>query len=154
MYSLRTYGNVLKRHLKSSCKYGWASVRPQQTAAIVAKESFINGSSSNYVEEMYASWLENPSSVHKVRTISEIIFKFYIIAHATLHVACAHVVYNTPISLYSLENPFIISSKLSTQYLNNITSKWRHLRTSFTIALVSLRVFFTLLLNATPTNVT
>ncbi|KXJ27697.1 2-oxoglutarate dehydrogenase-like, mitochondrial [Exaiptasia diaphana] len=65
MYSLRTCGNILKRHLKPSCKYGWTSIRPQQTAAIVAKESFINGSSSNYVEEMYASWLENPNSVHK-----------------------------------------------------------------------------------------
>ncbi|XP_030059146.1 2-oxoglutarate dehydrogenase-like, mitochondrial [Microcaecilia unicolor] len=28
-------------------------------------ESFLNGSSSNYVEEMYYAWLENPKSVHK-----------------------------------------------------------------------------------------
>lgn len=79
MYSLRTCGNIVKRHLRPSCQYGWKSIRPQQTAAIVAKESFINGSSSNYVEEMYASWLENPNSVHKVRVIGGVIFECYII---------------------------------------------------------------------------
>lgn len=30
-----------------------------------AKESFLNGSSSVYVEEMYKAWLQNPASVHK-----------------------------------------------------------------------------------------
>lgn len=35
-------------------------------AAPVAAEPFLSGSSSNYVEEMYQSWLEDPSSVHKV----------------------------------------------------------------------------------------
>ena len=34
--------------------------------ASVAAEPFLNGTSSNYVEEMYFSWLENPRSVHKV----------------------------------------------------------------------------------------
>uniref|UniRef100_A0A8B9KSQ2 2-oxoglutarate dehydrogenase complex component E1 n=1 Tax=Astyanax mexicanus TaxID=7994 RepID=A0A8B9KSQ2_ASTMX len=33
--------------------------------APVAAEPFLNGTSSNYVEEMYYSWLENPKSVHK-----------------------------------------------------------------------------------------
>ncbi|XP_062310807.1 oxoglutarate (alpha-ketoglutarate) dehydrogenase a (lipoamide) isoform X2 [Osmerus eperlanus] len=33
--------------------------------APVAAEPFLNGTSSNYVEEMYLSWLENPKSVHK-----------------------------------------------------------------------------------------
>ncbi|XP_062340486.1 2-oxoglutarate dehydrogenase complex component E1 isoform X2 [Osmerus eperlanus] len=33
--------------------------------APVAAEPFLNGTSSNYVEEMYFSWLENPRSVHK-----------------------------------------------------------------------------------------
>lgn len=33
----------------------------------VASEPFLNGTSSNYVEEMYYAWLENPKSVHKVR---------------------------------------------------------------------------------------
>lgn len=32
----------------------------------VASEPFLNGTSSNYVEEMYYAWLENPKSVHKV----------------------------------------------------------------------------------------
>lgn len=35
--------------------------------APVASEPFLNGTSSNYVEEMYYAWLENPKSVHKVR---------------------------------------------------------------------------------------
>lgn len=34
--------------------------------APVAAEPFLNGTSSNYVEEMYYAWLENPKSVHKV----------------------------------------------------------------------------------------
>uniref|UniRef100_A0A7N6FE69 2-oxoglutarate dehydrogenase complex component E1 n=1 Tax=Anabas testudineus TaxID=64144 RepID=A0A7N6FE69_ANATE len=38
-----------KRHLNSS----------------VAAEPFLNGTSSNYVEEMYYAWLENPRNVHK-----------------------------------------------------------------------------------------
>lgn len=33
----------------------------------VAAEPFLNGTSSNYVEEMYYAWLENPRNVHKVR---------------------------------------------------------------------------------------
>jgi len=35
--------------------------------APVASEPFLNGTSSNYVEEMYIAWLEDPKSVHKVR---------------------------------------------------------------------------------------
>uniref|UniRef100_A0A4W6F263 2-oxoglutarate dehydrogenase complex component E1 n=1 Tax=Lates calcarifer TaxID=8187 RepID=A0A4W6F263_LATCA len=31
----------------------------------VAAEPFLNGTSSNYVEEMYYAWLENPRNVHK-----------------------------------------------------------------------------------------
>ncbi|MGH0131136.1 UNVERIFIED_CONTAM: hypothetical protein FKN15_045102 [Acipenser sinensis] len=30
-------------------------------------EPFVTGSSSNYLEEMYYAWLENPKSVHKIR---------------------------------------------------------------------------------------
>ena len=37
--------------------------RPQST---VTAEPFLNGSSSSYVEAMYESWQQNPSSVHKV----------------------------------------------------------------------------------------
>lgn len=39
-------------------------------SAPVASEPFLNGTSSNYVEEMYYAWLENPKSVHKVRSRS------------------------------------------------------------------------------------
>ena len=31
-----------------------------------AAEPFLNGSSSTYVEEMYESWRQDPTSVHKV----------------------------------------------------------------------------------------
>uniref|UniRef100_A0A3Q2Q527 oxoglutarate dehydrogenase (succinyl-transferring) n=1 Tax=Fundulus heteroclitus TaxID=8078 RepID=A0A3Q2Q527_FUNHE len=33
--------------------------------ASVAAEPFLNGTSSNYVEEMYYAWLEDPKTVHK-----------------------------------------------------------------------------------------
>lgn len=32
----------------------------------VAKEPFLNGTTSNYIEDMYNAWLVDPSSVHKV----------------------------------------------------------------------------------------
>ena len=34
-----------------------------------AAEPFLNGSSSTYVEEMYESWKQDPSSVHRVSFI-------------------------------------------------------------------------------------
>lgn len=43
--------------------------RPRRTlssAPIASAESFLNGSSGVYIEEMYESWLNDPSSVHKV----------------------------------------------------------------------------------------
>lgn len=63
MYAARTWTRVLKRHLLGSAKYPLR--RWQQTAAMVAQEPFLNGSSSNYVEEMYLSWKEDPKSVHR-----------------------------------------------------------------------------------------
>ena len=42
------------------------SSNQQATAAAAKAEPFLNGSNSLYVEDMYESWLENPSSVHKV----------------------------------------------------------------------------------------
>ena len=38
-------------------------------ASPASAESFLNGTSSVYVEEMYNAWLENPKSVHKVRIV-------------------------------------------------------------------------------------
>jgi 2-oxoglutarate dehydrogenase E1 component len=35
----------------------------------VASESFLNGSSSQYVEDMYNAWLADPSSVHTVSVL-------------------------------------------------------------------------------------
>lgn len=39
---------------------------PRQYSSAVPAESFLNGSSSTYVEDMYNSWLADPSSVHAV----------------------------------------------------------------------------------------
>ena len=48
------------------------SVTAQSRTAVpsssLVAEPFLNGTSSSYVEEMYESWLENPTSVHKVST--------------------------------------------------------------------------------------
>lgn len=64
MYAARTWTKLLKRQLLCSGKFSFQ--RWQQTAALVAQEPFLNGSSSNYVEEMYLSWKEDPKSVHRV----------------------------------------------------------------------------------------
>lgn len=40
-------------------------------SASVAAEPFLNGTSSNYVEEMYYAWLEDPRNVHKVVRVYE-----------------------------------------------------------------------------------
>ncbi|KAF5397000.1 hypothetical protein PHET_09555 [Paragonimus heterotremus] len=32
---------------------------------LVSKEPFLNGTSSNYIEDIYEAWLKNPASVHK-----------------------------------------------------------------------------------------
>ena len=64
MYCLRTTGAVLRRHLSRPYKV----LRWQQTSAsLISQEPFLSGNSSNYVEDMYASWLQDPSSVHRVR---------------------------------------------------------------------------------------
>lgn len=64
MYATRTWTKFLKRHLLGSGTLSFQ--RWQKTAALVAQEPFLNGSSSNYVEEMYLSWKEDPKSVHRV----------------------------------------------------------------------------------------
>lgn len=68
MYRLGTIArNALKRHLLASFKHN--SWRLQSTAVAVTKEPFLSGSNSNYVEEMYASWLDDPKSVHRVSCV-------------------------------------------------------------------------------------
>ena len=37
-----------------------------------AAEPFLNGSSSSYIDEMYESWQQDPTSVHKVISCSQI----------------------------------------------------------------------------------
>ncbi|CAJ0587449.1 unnamed protein product, partial [Mesorhabditis spiculigera] len=40
------------------------STRPQSSAATLKHESFMNGSTSVYIEQMYAAWQQDPTSVH------------------------------------------------------------------------------------------
>lgn len=65
MYAARSWTQYLKRHLLG-CGGKVSFLRWNQTAALVAQEPFLNGSNSNYVEEMYLSWKEDPKSVHRV----------------------------------------------------------------------------------------
>lgn len=66
MYAARTWTKYLKRHLLGcGSKVSFQRYRWHQTAALVAQEPFLNGSSSNYVEDMYLSWKEDPKSVHR-----------------------------------------------------------------------------------------
>lgn len=57
-----------QRPITASSTGGTRTFQPIRCySAPVASEPFLNGTSSNYVEEMYYAWLENPKSVHKVR---------------------------------------------------------------------------------------
>lgn len=47
----------------------------QPSRQLNMSEPFLNGTSSNYVEEMYSAWLENPKSVHKVQYASTLTCK-------------------------------------------------------------------------------
>lgn len=71
MYAARTCARLLRERL---ARYGKPSLhkRWQQTAVLVAQEPFLNGSSGQYVEEMYLSWKEDPKSVHRVSNLSDL----------------------------------------------------------------------------------
>lgn len=58
----QTVRNVVRRYADSSPK----NLQAAAVAAAAKAEPFLSGTSSVYVEEMYESWLEDPSSVHKV----------------------------------------------------------------------------------------
>ncbi|XP_043911554.1 2-oxoglutarate dehydrogenase-like, mitochondrial [Protopterus annectens] len=45
----------------------WARCSWKRYTSSGSAEPFLSGSNSNYVEEMYFAWLENPNSVHKIR---------------------------------------------------------------------------------------
>ena len=62
--------HAFKWNFLASCKHN--CYRLQSTAVSVTKEPFLSGSNSNYVEEMYASWLDDPKSVHRVGERDEI----------------------------------------------------------------------------------
>lgn len=64
MYAARSWTRYLKGNLLG-CGGKVSFMRWNQTAALVAQEPFLSGSNSNYVEEMYLSWKEDPKSVHR-----------------------------------------------------------------------------------------
>lgn len=76
MHRLRTCATRLRPITASQTAQSLSQQRPavfnrtlqsiRRYTAPVAAEPFLNGTSSNYVEEMYYAWLENPKSVHKV----------------------------------------------------------------------------------------
>ncbi|TRY96862.1 hypothetical protein DNTS_015418 [Danionella cerebrum] len=75
MHRLRTCAARLRPLTSSQTAKNLSQQRPAATprtfqpvrcfTAPVAAEPFLNGTSSNYVEEMYYAWLEDPKSVHK-----------------------------------------------------------------------------------------
>uniref|UniRef100_A0A3P9H5J6 2-oxoglutarate dehydrogenase complex component E1 n=1 Tax=Oryzias latipes TaxID=8090 RepID=A0A3P9H5J6_ORYLA len=69
-------------------------------SAPVASEPFLNGTSSNYVEEMYYAWLEDPKSVHKSWDV------FFRNANAGAPPGAA---YQSPLSLSGLAVPQLSS---------------------------------------------
>jgi len=77
-------------------------------ATSVVAEPFLNGTSSTYVEEMYESWLENPSSVHKVVHI----FHFFLLCSL-------HIVANKGIYTVAFTN-----TGNATIFCEELTKKW------------------------------
>uniref|UniRef100_A0A4W5J804 2-oxoglutarate dehydrogenase complex component E1 n=1 Tax=Hucho hucho TaxID=62062 RepID=A0A4W5J804_9TELE len=75
MHRLRTCAARLRPLTVSQTSQNFSQQRPASVpktfhpvrcyTSPVAAEPFLNGTSSNYVEEMYYSWLEDPKSVHK-----------------------------------------------------------------------------------------
>ena len=64
-----TIRTLQSRHLASQThkqKNNRTSWNNRRYGTAVGAEPFINGTSSSYVEEMYESWKEDPTSVHKV----------------------------------------------------------------------------------------
>ena len=61
----RLHPTAQRQWLLQCVKRGIAGSSARRGTAL-AQEPFLNGESANYVEEMYAAWLENPKSVHRV----------------------------------------------------------------------------------------
>lgn len=70
MSHLKLFAATLRRHgfklLEKQDIARRAFLHGQRYVSSGTSEPFLSGSNSNYVEEMYYAWLENPESVHKV----------------------------------------------------------------------------------------
>lgn len=64
MLRLRT----LKSRSLSAClkQKPWQVFCQRNQATSVGSEPFLNGTSANYIEDMYKSWQKDPESVHAV----------------------------------------------------------------------------------------
>lgn len=89
MFHLRTCATKLRPLSASQTVKTFSQNRPAASrtfgqircyTAPVAAEPFLSGTSSNYVEEMYYAWLENPKSVHKVRLAGAGLCMFEVVA--------------------------------------------------------------------------
>ena len=74
MHRIRTLVNTILNGPRVSGRLSWYVY--SRNASGVAAEPFLNGSSSNYVEEMYDAWLDNPKSVHKVYYVLFVYLQF------------------------------------------------------------------------------
>lgn len=63
----------LSQPRKSAITEGSRTCQPSRQ--LNTSEPFLKGTSSNYVEEMYSAWLQNPKSVHKVQYASTLTCK-------------------------------------------------------------------------------
>lgn len=62
MLSLRALKTLRLQYITRKCLYTSALRYQNPTSS----EPFLNGTSSNYLEDIYEAWLRNPDSVHKV----------------------------------------------------------------------------------------
>lgn len=56
--------SIIKNFKRFSATAAEINAKRLVTATAAKAEPFLNGTSANYVEEMYYNWLEDPSSVH------------------------------------------------------------------------------------------
>ena len=102
MYAARSWTRYLKGNLLG-CGGKVSFMRWNQTAALVAQEPFLSGSNSNYVEEMYLSWKEDPKSVHRVGSLPCVIKEYWELGKMYMMIGAKFHAWNIRQGTYSLE---------------------------------------------------
>ena len=77
MYRVKTFVSDLSRSVATQFRVEWRhhlrcadatnNTHARNYASAAQSESFLNGSSGTYTEEMYEAWKKDPNSVHKVQ---------------------------------------------------------------------------------------